>query len=316
MYMKIKKIKMLRQNNWNNLYNSICIFITPQFFVYDIQDINNWNNITLLLQNKISMKKYISLYQGSSIWEGINGTTPLYILLISQFLIKIKLKLNLKNKIKLLNIKSVLNFIYSIFQFNKKKKIFLILLIIYKLLSLLNTKIFINYYSYFPCGSYLIDRLPLNFNSLFYLLEADNYFILYFIFFFIILITLIIINLMIIFIIMVLSYNNNLYKLYKIISVINEISTLYSLNKFIKFYKFCFVLTINIFRLLNTGLSSEDVLLLYTKFFDYNILNSNKIRHSFMDEDTQNNIITNIDNSQASSSSLNSNTSSPKTYSF
>lgn len=108
---------------------------------------------------------------------------------------------------------------------------------------------------------------------------------------------------MIIFIIMIFVSN---YKLY--VSLMSAIVSFNNLKKMSYCCKVICILSINLLKLLNTGLSGEYVLLFFNKLFDINI--SNKMMLSFMDEDTQNNIITTIEDSQSSSSTQNINYSS------
>lgn len=187
-----------------------------------------------------------------------------------------------------------------ILQVIKTKIIFV--LFIYKLLSLVDLKCLYYYLEIFPCGYYIIDKIPLNFSFdlAFYnsLLEIDLDIMFIIICLFIILITLIIYNLMIIFIIMISFYNYKIYKFLYIIRKILPVQNMKLINKWCKIFGF---ISINILKVLNSGLSVEEILLIcnfnFNKIFEFYLSN---VIMQFMGNETQN--ITNSDNYNSSTS--------------
>lgn len=192
--------------------------------------------------------------------------------------------------------------IFSIFKFIKTKLI--VVLCIFKFLSLINLRILSNYLYIFPCGYYIVDRF--SFDSTFepeylkFLLKIDIDIMFIIILLFISLITLIIINLMIIFIIMIFLYNYKLYRFFLIIKLILPVYNIKQLKKWCKF--FCFI-SMNILKILNIGLSPETLLFIlnghFNQIFESFILNISI--QSFMGNEAQTILITNSDNSQPSS---------------
>jgi len=249
-------------------------------------------------------------FQNTSNWEGIIIKNSLQIFKQSKIPLYISLIQICKRKIIFPIGKIIKIIIFSIFNCIKTK--FLILLCIFKLLSLVNLKILSNYLNLFPCGNSIVDKISFdsrfeyaNLNSLLQI-DIDTMFII--ILFLIILITLIIINLMIIFIFMIFLYN---YKIYKFFLVIKLILPVYNFNILIKWCKIFGFISINILNIFNFGISPESLLFIFNghcyKFFECCIYNFSI--QSFMGNETQTSLITNSEKSQPSS------TPQPLTYS-
>lgn len=192
------------------------------------------------------------------------------------------------------------------------KKYLVFFLITFKLISLVNIRIFSTYLEIFPCGTYIVERISFDFSLdlefISYLLQLENDTIFYCILCLIILITLILFNIMIIFIILICLYN---YKLYKFEFLIFSMLPLYNWMQIKKRCKiFCFI-SMNILKVLNSGISAED--LLFVLNFNFNeifyFINSNKLMCSFMGDDTNKIVRTISENYQPSQENLrNSNT--------
>jgi len=253
-------------------------------------------------------------YHDSSNWEGIIRNNTLQIYKLS----KIPVYISLIQSCKKENIfifptgKLIKDLIFSILNSIKTKLI--IVLCIFKLLSLINIRWVSNYLNHFPCGSYIVDKIScvstFDLDYLKSLLEIDLDIMFIIIFVLITLITLIIINLMIIFIIMIFLYN---YKIYTFFLVISLILPVYNINikQLIIWCKIFGFISINLLKILNCGLSPENILLLFNGHFNifFEFFISKFSTHSFMGNETQTIISTNNDPSQPSSSQL------PLTYS-
>lgn len=266
-------------------------------------------NLKQLIKNDIFMRFiYFNLplldplfhFKKTSNWEGIIINNTIQNFKNYQIPLYISLNKICQKKIIYPIGKIIKNIIISIFNCIKTKII--VVLCIFKILSLVNLKILSNFLYIFPCGDYIVDRFsfdstlePEYLNSL---LQIDIMFIL--ILLFISLIIFIIINLMILFIIMILLSNS---KIYRFFLVINIILPVYHFKLLIKWCQiFCFI-SINIFKFLNIGLSPETLLFILNGHFNkiYEFIISNISLQSFMGNETQTILITNSDNSQPSS---------------
>nr|YP_009739408.1 hypothetical protein [Tricholoma flavovirens]QIC20252.1 hypothetical protein [Tricholoma flavovirens] len=241
-------------------------------------------------------------FKKTSNWEGIIINNTIQIFKKSQIPLYISLIQICKRKIIYPIGKIIKIIILSIFNCIKTKII--VVLCIFKFLSLVNLKILSNFLYIFPCGYYIVDRFsfdstlePEYLNSLLQI-DIDIMFII--ILLFISLIILNIINLMIIFIIMIFLYN---YKIYRFFLVINIILPVYNIKLLIKWCQLFFFISINIFNILNIGLSPETLLFILNGHFNkiYEFFISNISIQSFMGNEPQTILITNSDNSQPSS---------------
>jgi hypothetical protein len=185
-------------------------------------------------------------------------------------MIKFYSKLKLKSPLQLTIIKiwkysqNNINFI----TYNGIKKAALIIIIIYKLF--LNKNFIFNYVNH----SYLVERL----GFISYLLNVDNNKIGYLIFFLIIIINLII------------------WLLFLGLFFLGMLHRIFNFIKIIKCGKFIGFILINIFKILNTGLSYEDIILIinYNVLFDFNHNHNNNIILSPINTDNSHNITQSI----------------------
>lgn len=245
------------------------------------------------------------LYQDSSNWEGIIRNNILQSSQMSKILVYLSLIQTCKREIIFPTVKLIKGLILAILNYIKTKII--IVLCIIKLLSLINIRWLSNYLNHFPCGSYLVDKI--SFDSRFdleylnSLLEIDLDIMFIIIFVLITLITLILINLMIIFIIMIFLYNYKIYTFFLVTSLILPVFNI-NIKQLINWCKIFGFISINILKILNCGLSPENILLLFNGHFNifFEFIISKISIHSFMGNETQTIIITNNEPSQPSSS--------------
>lgn len=212
---KLKVIMKLGYKFLNKCYisNFFSSAILPYFYLI----INTiLPDLTL---KRVKIKNSLSVYQSSSLWEGLTtlDSLPLY----NFWKPKFPLQFSSLNR-------HFYYFISTIFNIN-----FLIFLIKYYLLYFLNSNMLVNYLNNLPCGYYLVERFPFEweYSLLSYWLQLDTMF--YVILLFTFLITFIVINLMIIFIIMILVSNFKLYKNIVFIILIYS-KNIYNINKLMK----------------------------------------------------------------------------------
>lgn len=253
----------------------IFFYFTTFYPLFNFQDTCNWEGI--IINNTFQIIK--------------KSKNPLYISLIQ--LCKRKIIFPIGKIIKII----------LIFIFNCIKTKLIVGLYIFKILYLVIFIIFSNFLYLFPSGNYIIDRF--SFEStfeheyLYYLLQIDIDTMFIIIFLLISLITLIIVNLMIIFIFMICLYN---YIIYIFFIVINLILPVYNFKLLFKWCKIFGFISINILKILNIGLSPENLLFIlngqFNKIFEFFL--SNISLQSYMGNDTQTILFTNNDNPQSS----------------
>lgn len=291
------------------IYNYIYIYIWVLFSLYPYlyHSANFYYSSNTILLNLIfnlteTLSYYhesLSYYHESINWEGIiiNKTIP-----ISQ-ITNLPLYLSLTPILidNNPNIKKLQSIIFTILNIIKTNLIFIIFLL--KFFSLIEINILTINFDLIMCGHYIVvktlfvDSFVFNFISYFLLL--DNNTNLYILVVLINLIILIIINIMTIFIIMLNYYSNNLYKIYFIIRIKFSVINLMQL---IKWFKFCGFIFVNILKLLNSGLSPEDLLILFSYNKNIESFLPTNIMQTFMDKESQNKLITKFDISKPSSS--------------
>nr|YP_009739434.1 hypothetical protein [Tricholoma saponaceum]QIC20278.1 hypothetical protein [Tricholoma saponaceum] len=238
----------------------------------------------------------------SSNWEGIIRNNTLQLSQISKIPVYISLIQFCQRDINIIFPKGKLikDLIFS--KLNSIKTKLIIVLCIFKLIHLFNIRGVSNYLNPYSFLSSLVAEISFDdifdLESLNSLLEIDLDIMFIILFVLITLITLIIINFIIIFFIMIFLYN---YKLYTFFLVISLILPVYNINikQLIKSCKLFGFFSINLLKILNCGLSPENILLLFNDHFN-TIVISKISTHSFMGNETQTIITTNNEPSQPS----------------